>query len=133
MTRRGFLSNLFRRGLPGSHAKADWNVDRRGFVGWILSALSAVIMWPFTPSAPLVDPREALLAEALKSDAGRQALCASMVEPIRMRLNYEGIGRKILMVQPLPPGALARYERDVRSVARELADRDDIKIEAKFV
>lgn len=40
-----------------------------------------------------------------------------MVEPIRRSLEYQGVGRKLLMVDELPQGALARYERDVASVA----------------
>ena len=108
MTRRGFLSNLFRRGLPGSHAKADWNVDRRGFVGWILSALSAVI-WPFIRAGELKrarkqEQREALIAAALETDEGRQALAQAMLPPIRRALEYQAIGRKLLMVQELPDG-----------------------------
>ena len=40
-----------------------------------------------------------------------------MVEPIKRALEYQAIGRKLLMVDELPQGALARYERDVASVA----------------
>ena len=34
-----------------------------------------------------------------------------MVDPIRRALEYAGVGRKLIMVDELPPGAVARYER----------------------
>lgn len=46
-----------------------------------------------------------------------------MVEPIRRSLEYQAVGRKLLMVDELPQGALARYERDVASVAHVVARR----------
>lgn len=35
----------------------------------------------------------------------RQALAAAMVNPIRTSLDYQGLGRKLLVVDPLPQGA----------------------------
>lgn len=67
--------------------------------------------------------REALIAQALETDEGRVALAQAMVEPIRRALEYQAVGRKLLMVDELPQGALARYERDVRSVARVISRR----------
>lgn len=46
-----------------------------------------------------------------------------MVEPIRRSLEYQAVGRKLLMVDELPQGALARYERDVASVAHVISRR----------
>jgi len=54
---------------------------------------------------------------ALNTDEGRVALAQAMVEPIRRSLEYQAVGRKLLMVDELPQGALARYERDVAAVA----------------
>jgi hypothetical protein len=67
--------------------------------------------------------REATIAQALETDEGRVALAQAMVEPIRRALEYQAVGRKLLMVDELPQGALARYERDVRSVARVISRR----------
>jgi len=67
--------------------------------------------------------RESLIAQALETDEGRTALAQAMVEPIRRALEYQAVGRKLLMVDELPQGALARYERDVRAVARVLPRR----------
>lgn len=66
---------------------------------------------------------EALVAQALETDEGRVALAQAMVEPIRRALEYQAVGRKLLMVDELPQGSLARYERDVRSVAHVVSRR----------
>jgi len=59
------------------------------------------------------EQREAIIAMALETAEGRTALAQAMVEPIKTSLMYQAIGRKLLMVDELPQGALARYERDV--------------------
>jgi len=43
-----------------------------------------------------------------------------IIEPIKRSLDYHAIGRKLLMVDELPQGAMARYERDVEVIIREL-------------
>lgn len=67
--------------------------------------------------------REEIIAQALSTDEGRVALAQAMVEPIRRALEYQAVGRKLLMVDELPQGALARYERDVASVAHVISRR----------
>jgi hypothetical protein len=67
--------------------------------------------------------REALIAQALETDEGRVALAQAMVEPIRRALEYQAVGRKLLMVDELPQGALPRYERDVRARAYVISRR----------
>ena len=59
------------------------------------------------------EQREQIIAMALETAEGRTALAQAMVEPIKTSLMYQAIGRKLLMVDELPQGALARYERDV--------------------
>lgn len=61
--------------------------------------------------------KEEIIAQALNTEEGRVALAQAMVEPIRRSLEYQAVGRKLLMVDELPQGALARYERDVAAVA----------------
>ena len=61
--------------------------------------------------------KEMVMAQALETDEGRTALAQAMVEPIRRALEYQAVGRKLLMVDELPQGALARYERDVAAIA----------------
>jgi len=67
--------------------------------------------------------KEQIIATALETDGGRIALAQSMVEPIRRSLEYQAVGRKLLMVDELPQGALARYERDIASIAHVIARR----------
>jgi hypothetical protein len=67
--------------------------------------------------------KEQVIAQALETDEGRTALAQAMVEPIRRSLEYQAVGRKLLMVDELPQGALARYERDVASIAHIVSRR----------
>jgi hypothetical protein len=70
--------------------------------------------------------KEALIAQALETDEGRVALAQAMVEPIRRALEYQAVGRKLLMVDELPQGALPRYERDVKSLAFVISRRGGV-------
>jgi hypothetical protein len=70
--------------------------------------------------------KEALVAQALDTAEGRVALAQAMVEPIRRALEYQAVGRKLLMVDELPQGALARYEKDVRAVATVISRRGGV-------
>lgn len=56
------------------------------------------------------ESREALIAQALSTEEGRISLSQAMVEPIRRQLNYEAIGRRLLMVDELPQVAYANYQ-----------------------
>jgi len=67
--------------------------------------------------------KQEVIAQALQTDEGRTALAQAMVEPIRRSLEYQAVGRKLLMVDELPQGALARYERDVASIAHVVSRR----------
>ena len=67
--------------------------------------------------------REALIAQALETPEGRVALAQAMVEPIRRALEYQAVGRKLLMVDELPQGAYARYEKDVHVTATVVSRR----------
>jgi len=70
--------------------------------------------------------REALIAQALDTPEGRVALAQAMVEPIRRALEYQAVGRKLLMVDELPQGAYARYEKDVRATAHVISRRGSV-------
>lgn len=67
--------------------------------------------------------KEAVIAAALETSEGRVALAQAMVEPVRRSLEYQAVGRKCLMVDELPQGSLARYERDVASIAHVISRR----------
>jgi len=70
-----------------------------------------------------VEEREFLIAQSLETNEGRLALAQAMVEPIRRALEYQAVGRKLLMVDELPQGAYARYEKDVTQVAHVISRR----------
>ena len=70
-----------------------------------------------------VDEREAILQEAISTEEGRIALAESMANPIQTSLLYQSIGRKLLIVDPLPQGALARYEKDIDAPATLISRR----------
>ena len=59
------------------------------------------------------DEREVILQQAISTEEGRLAIAESMANPIQTSLLYSSIGRKLLVVDPLPQGALARYEKDI--------------------
>jgi len=59
------------------------------------------------------EAKEALLAQALSSEKGKIALGQAMANPIRRNLDYQGVGRKALIVDPLPQGALPVYDKDI--------------------
>ena len=61
--------------------------------------------------------KEYLIAKALETDEGRAALASAMANPIRQSLDYQGIARKLLVVDPLPQGALPVYDKDVDAKA----------------
>lgn len=57
--------------------------------------------------------RDELIKQALNSESGKIALGQAMANPIRRNLDYMGVGRKALVVDPLPQGALPVYDRDI--------------------
>lgn len=69
------------------------------------------------------EQREFLVAKALETEEGRSALAAAMANPIRVALDYQGVGRKLLVVDPLPQGALPVYDKDVDARAFVISKR----------
>lgn len=59
------------------------------------------------------EQRDALLRQALQTQEGKIALGQAMANPIRRNLDYQGVGRKALVVDPLPQGALPVYDKDI--------------------
>lgn len=54
-----------------------------------------------TPSAVSDSKRDELISRALSTEAGKLALAQSMANPIRRNLDYHGIARRALVVDPL--------------------------------
>jgi len=57
--------------------------------------------------------KERAIEKLLLSPEGKMKLAASMQNPLRERLDYEGVFRRAAVVDPLPQGALPYYDRDV--------------------
>ena len=57
--------------------------------------------------------RDEMIAQALNTSEGKVALAQAMATPIRRNLDYQGVGRKALVVDMLPQGALPVYDRDI--------------------
>lgn len=57
--------------------------------------------------------RDQLIERAIMSHDGKLALAQAMANPIRRNLDYQGIARRALVVDPLPQGALPVYDRDI--------------------
>jgi hypothetical protein len=57
--------------------------------------------------------RDEMIHQALSTTEGKIALGQAMANPIRRNLDYQGVGRKALVVDPLPQGALPIYDRDI--------------------
>lgn len=61
-----------------------------------------------------------------ETEEGRVALAQAMANPIRMSLDYQGVGRKLLVVDPLPQGALPVYDKDVDVKAFVISKRGQV-------
>jgi len=59
------------------------------------------------------EARDEMISRALLSTEGKVALGQAMANPIRRNLDYQGVGRRAVVVDPLPQGALPVYERDI--------------------
>ena len=69
------------------------------------------------------EQKEYVISNALQTEEGRAALAAAMANPIRTSLDNQGIARKLLVVDPLPQGALPVYDRDVDAKAFVVSKR----------
>ena len=68
--------------------------------------------------------RDELVARAIMTQEGKVALAQAMANPIRKNLDYQGIARRALVVDPLPQGATPTYDRDI-DVAATVRDSPD--------
>ena len=59
------------------------------------------------------EKRDELISRALLTQDGKYALAQAMANPIRRNLDYQGIFRRALVIDPLPQGALPVYDRDI--------------------
>lgn len=87
----------------------------------ILASGQEAINAPTSQSKYSDDQREQLLQKALATPSGKIALGQAMANPIRKRLDYQGVGRKALKIDPLPQGALPIYDKDIMVEATVVA------------
>lgn len=59
------------------------------------------------------DQRDEMIKTALLNEEGKIALGQAMANPIRRNLDYQGVARKALVVDPLPNAVQATYDRDI--------------------
>ena len=59
------------------------------------------------------EKRDELITRAILTQDGKVALAQAMANPIRRNLDYHGIARRALVVDPLPQGAIPTYDRDI--------------------
>lgn len=59
------------------------------------------------------EQRDDLISRAIMTQDGKIALAQAMANPIRRNLDYHGIARRALVVDPLPQGAIPTYDRDI--------------------
>ena len=59
------------------------------------------------------EQRDELVKRALLTQEGKIALGQAMANPIRRNLDYQGVGRRVLVIDALPQGALPVYDRDI--------------------
>lgn len=57
--------------------------------------------------------KDEMIKRALLTEEGKIALGQAMALPIRTNLDYKGVARRALVVDPLATGALPVYERDI--------------------
>jgi hypothetical protein len=64
-----------------------------------------------------LEQKNAIIGQHLKTAAGRNFLAASLQQPLRDRRDYASVGRKTFLVEQLPDGALAIYDKDPDIIA----------------
>lgn len=76
------------------------------------------------------EKRDELISRAIMTQEGKIALAQAMANPIRRNLDYQGIARRLLVVDPLAQGVDAKYERDI-DVAATVVSSNGTGIESR--
>ena len=101
------------------NSKGELNASSRREALATLSKIASILDEGLPSNTGLVSQvsseqgRDGLIARAISTQEGKVALAQAMANPIRRNLDYHGIGRRSLVVDPLPQGALAVYDRDI--------------------
>ena len=54
------------------------------------------------------------ISRALLNASFKRKLAASMIAPLRRNIDYQGIARRVFVVDQLPQGALPIYDKDIK-------------------
>ncbi len=69
--------------------------------------------------------KEKVVSELIETQAGRRRLAASMIQPLRDRRDYTSVGRKTFLVEQIPDGASALYDKDPDVVAYVIGEEGE--------
>ena len=56
--------------------------------------------------------KQDIISKYIRTGKGRARLAQTLISPLRRRRDYLSVGRKAFLVEPLPDGALATYDKD---------------------
>jgi hypothetical protein len=59
------------------------------------------------------EQRDSFISRAISTQDGKVALAQAMANPIRKNLDYHGMARRALVVDPIAQGAMPTYDRDI--------------------
>ena len=66
-----------------------------------------------------------IVTEYLKTPGGRAKIAAAMSSPLRKRRDYQAVGRKAFLVEDIPDGVYAIYDRDPEVEAYVLGEEGE--------
>lgn len=69
--------------------------------------------------------KEQMVDGLIGTPSGRKRLAASMIQPLRDRRDYSSVGRKTFLVEQLPDGAVAVYDKDPDVVAYVIGEEGE--------
>jgi hypothetical protein len=73
-----------------------------------------------------------LIAKQMRTATGRATLAASMNRPLREMRDYQSVGRRGLLVDPLADGALPYYDKDINTPAFVVGEEgEDVQVIVK--
>ncbi len=82
-------------------------------------------MNPFSPQVLDNSIKEEIVDRFIGSPAGRRRIAASMIQPLRERRDYSAVGRKTFLVEQIPDGANAYYDKDPDVTAYVIGEEGD--------